>query len=442
MNGEGKIYNINDILDYLENSAIKREKLGIEPLTEVLYNMGNPHKKLKVIHVAGTNGKGSTSAFISQILEEMGYKVGLYTSPYLELFNERIQINRKNISDDDLIESFNSVKKHIDYFISQGNKNLSEFEIITAVAYEYFNKEDVDFVVLEVGLGGEYDATNTCYPIISVITSISLDHTDFLGNDIKEIARTKAGIIKNNIPVVVYNQEDEILDVIKNVALENKSEFYVTNFNYEKKHNEAALQEFDCYILNEKIEGIKIKLNGEHQIKNFITALTTIKVLFIKNYIKEFDITKIKSASEKTFWNGRIEVLKTNPLIIIDGAHNLDGAISLCNYINENLDKNKILFVFGMLKDKEIEKVVEKFLEINNNFILVKPNNPRAEECENIKKIILNKDRNATINIVKTINESIDIAQELAKENNLTIVYAGSLYMIGAVRTSLNNKNK
>lgn len=427
------------MMDYIRNSTIVREKLGIEALSEVLNYMNNPQEKLKVIHVGGTNGKGSTCAFISQMLEDMGYNVGLYTSPYLEEFNERIQINRNNISDDDLVKSFEKTKIAIDKFVKNGNSPLSEFEIITATAYEYFAEKNVDFVILEVGLGGETDATNTCIPIVSVLTSISLDHVDFLGDNIREIARTKAGIIKNNAPVVVYSQENEVLNIIKSVAKTKKSEIFVTDFEAIKiKKSDYKSQKFDCNILGENFQDIEIKLNGKYQIKNFVTAFTTISILEKYGYLNKIDFDIIKNSALKTKWNGRIEILREYPLSIIDGAHNYDGALSLCEYIKTNLNDKNVLFVFGMLKDKEIEKVVSELIKISNNFILTKPDNPRAELPENIKSVILTKDNSINVDIANNIEEAVKQSQQKALLEDFVVIYAGSLYMIGEVRTLLN----
>ena len=215
--------NYTQALEYIESTGKFGSKLGLENVAKLLEMLGNPQDKLKTIHVAGTNGKGSTCSYISSILVNAGYKTGLYTSPFLEEFNERIRINGINIPDDDLAQLISEVKEKIDTMTAEGFDHPTEFEIITAAAFLYFSRQNIDFLVLEVGLGGRLDATNVCIPVVSVIASISLDHVQFLGDTLAKIAFEKGGIIKPNIPTVLYNQTEEVISEIEKICKERKN---------------------------------------------------------------------------------------------------------------------------------------------------------------------------------------------------------------------------
>lgn len=432
--------NYNEAMQYINNSS-KGISLGLYSIGNILQRMGHPEKKLKIIHVGGTNGKGSTSTFIAEFLQEMGYKVGLYTSPYLEEFNERIQINKKNISKEELTAMVAKAKIAIDDYVAQGNPEPTEFEIITAAAYQYFYEQKVDYVVLEVGLGGELDATNTCEPMLSVLTSISMDHVDFLGDDLLKIAETKAGIIKKNRPVVLYHQSPEIEEVIRNKAMQMESELYITQLDKLRIHSASIYgQNFDAEVLGQPYENIGISMAGEHQVRNFLTALTAIKVLEKDGQIGTLTQNQLLAAAKKAKWKGRTELLIEEPITILDGAHNYDGAQMLRGYIQRHLSDKPVILVFGMLRDKDMDGVVSLLAPWVRHIVLTVVNNPRAASAEEMAAVVQKYKKETDYIIQEDIDDAIEYAQRFAKESGAAVIYAGSLYMIGNARTRLREK--
>lgn len=437
-----KIKNYDKIMEYIYNSP-KGTALGLYSIGKILGNMGNPEKKLKIIHVGGTNGKGSTCTFIAEILQEMGYKVGLYTSPFLEEFNERIQINKKNISNDELASVVGKTKVAVDRYIAEGNPVPTEFEIITAAAYQYFYEEQVDFVVLEVGLGGALDATNTCDPILSVITSISVDHIEYLGDDLLEIARTKAGIIKDGKKNVLYRQDEEVEKVILDYAKSIGASVIITETDKIKiKSTDRNGQVFDAEVFGECFSDIRISMAGEHQIKNFLTALTAIKTLERDQQIKPLCDDILKKAALKAKWRGRLELIVQDPITILDGAHNVGGASALAEYIKNNLSELSLMLVFGMLKDKDIKGTLKILSPFAKEFVITIPDSPRAASIQEIEEIVRRySSLGSTISSFEKIEDAVEYAQDRASnQKNSAVIYAGSLYMIGTVRSLLRKR--
>lgn len=469
----------NSVLEYIENSLKFGIKLGLGRIQALLSILGNPQRDLKFVHVAGTNGKGSTSQFISSILIESGYRVGLFTSPFLEVFNERIKIDGENISDEDLKIYIGEVKEAVDKLREMWEKNHislnseynrafeveanytgdikkadnlddlfdepTEFEIVTAAAFLYFKAKKVDIVVLEVGLGGTYDSTNVIEDSeLSVITRIGIDHTDVLGDDITEIADQKAGIIKEKGEVVSWPQTDEAMCVVRCRAKEKNAKLKSVDFssintievrtNYQKFSYEG--------------ETFEIRLNGYHQIKNAVLAIESARVLE-KKY-KNITDDNIKSGLKRAFWPGRIEVISKNPWIVLDGAHNLDGAKVLLEeitrmksefieesgaHIKESPNKNVVsenfvsTLVIGMLKDKEYEEVSNLLKKEFSRVIITEPNSPRALRVDEFEKVI-KKDYAGEIIKERDIEKVVEIIRE---DSDFTLI-CGSLYLIGEIR--------
>lgn len=430
--------NYNEALQFIHESHKFGMRLGLDNIKKLLELLGDPQNNLKIIHVAGTNGKGSTCSFISSILKEGGYKVGLYTSPFLETFTERIRINGENIPEEEVGKIVSLIKEKIEIMFSEGYSYPTEFEIVTAMAFYYYNQEKVDFVALEVGLGGRYDATNVIdKPVVSVITSISLDHTGILGDTLGKIAFEKGGIIKEDCPTIVYPQQEEASEVIKNICAEKKSKYIECDFkNIEIKSSNINLQIYNCNINGKELRDLEIKLIGDHQIKNSIVALNAIEYL---NAIKITNISEenIRKGLLETKWPGRIEKISENPMFIIDGAHNEEGAKSLANSIDKYFEnKNKIL-VIGMLEDKDIESVLDLLIPKFNNVITTTPDNPRAIDANKLKEKI--ERYNIEVTCKTNIKEAVDYALQISNKDDV-IISAGSLYMIGNVRTIIVNK--
>lgn len=424
--------NYQEALNYINESHKFGIRLGLDNMRNLLELLGNPQDKLNVIHVAGTNGKGSTCSFITSILKESGYKVGLYTSPFLETFTERIKINGENIPEEDVARIVTLIKEKIE----QGDIYPTEFEIVTAMAFYYYCEQDVDFVALEVGLGGRYDATNIIKTSdVSVITSISLDHVGILGDTVAKIAYEKGGIIKENGTAIVYDQSDEAKDVIKDICKEKNAKYIEVKFDdINIKQSDIYSQVYDCSIMGKKYEDLEIKLIGDHQVNNSILALSAID--FLKE-TKGLNITEedIRKGLINTKWPGRIEKIMEKPIFIIDGAHNEDGARSLAKAIDKNFNGKKATLLIGMLEDKDIDGVLEILMPYFNKVITTTPDNPRAIDSEKLK----DKISKYVDNIVSkpSIEEAVEYTLKNSSEDDI-VISAGSLYMIGTVRTLVN----
>ena len=436
---EVKWMNYREALEYIHSTAKFGSVLGLERIKKLMEILGDPQEKLNIIHVGGTNGKGSTSSFISHILTQSGYKTGLFTSPYLESFCERIKIDSKDIGKDELAKSASAVKKAIDTLLDMGYDHPTEFEIVTAIAFYYYCEKEVDFVVLEVGLGGRYDATNIIEkPLVSVITPIDMDHMDMLGDTIEKIAYEKAGIIKPKMPVIVYPQSKEAMEVIKRVAAEKDSKLIVADIKSNVKKSDLSAQVFDCTVDGHRFEDMKIKLIGRHQVNNAIVALNVVWELS-KTFGYFIGKDCMYKGLERTVWPGRLELLKKEPNIIIDGAHNLHGAKALSSFMKDNFKRERTILVLGMLRDKEVDKVIRELVPLAETIICTSPENPRAMDSSELSSIIRKEFKNVHIiasnnSIRKSIHEAVNIAKD-----DSSIIIAGSLYMIGSVRSIILN---
>lgn len=424
--------NYQEALEFIETSHKFGMRLGLENTYKLLELLGNPQDKLKFVHVAGTNGKGSVCSFISNTLKEQGYKVGLYTSPYLETFTERIRLNGNNIPEADVARIVTIMKEKIEQMVEEGFAYPTEFEIETAMAFYYYWEKQADYVVLEVGLGGRYDATNVIKsPLASVIVSISLDHVGVLGHTLGKIAYEKAGIIKEDSIAVVYKQKQEAEEVIKDVCKEKNTKYIEANFdNLVIKKSDINSQVFDCNVLGEEFENMEISLIGEHQVNNAVLALTALKVLRDERHVEIGD-EAIRRGLLNTRWPGRIEKIKNNPTFIIDGAHNEDGARSLSKALEKYFSGKKMTLLIGMLKDKDIDGVLEILMDKFDKVITATPDSDRAISAEELKEKIEKYVPNVTA--IEDIDEAVKYVLDNAKEDEI-IISAGSLYMIGHVR--------
>lgn len=429
--------NYKETRAYIENTAKFGMNFGLQRTEKILELLGNPHKNLKLIHVAGTNGKGSTTAMLSNILIKNNYKVGMYTSPYLEEFEERIQINNKNISKEDLVKSVEEVREAVDNVIKLGFDHPTEFEIITCAMLVYFNNEKIDYGVIEVGLGGRLDSTNVISPILTIITSISLDHMNILGNSIEEIAKEKGGIIKNNVPLVLYpvcESCSRIIEVIckdKDSAIikvnEMDGEFISVVDDGEKIFQKVKLNS------GEKEFTLNLNLLGSHQILNAAVVLKA--VVELNNLGAKIPYNSIISGFKTVVWKGRLEVIKRNPMVVIDGAHNIDGIKSLVKSVEMYFKYNKIHLILGVLSDKEVEKIIEAIVPICESVIAVTPHSDRAFLAEELKVNIKKYNRNVTS--FDNYEEAYIEVKNRANNDDLVLI-SGSLYMIGDMRRCIN----
>jgi dihydrofolate synthase/folylpolyglutamate synthase len=420
-------------LKYISECSRFSINLGLERTEKMLELLGNPEKKLKCIHLAGTNGKGSISAMIGQILMEEGYKTGLYTSPFIQEFGERIQINRENITKEEVAELVTRISTVVEQVIALGYDAPTQFEIVTVAAFLYFYEKNVDYVVLEVGLGGRLDSTNVVTPILSVISSISFDHMDILGDNLEKIAYEKAGIIKDNVPVVIYPQDRSVYRVIEKIAAaKNCAVTYAdrgeVSFSRVFIDEDFIGQEIEVNTRTKEYT-VKLSLLGKHQLMNCLTAVTAIEALIKKGIvISEKSIT---DGLSKVKWMARMEVLNKNPLVVIDGAHNRDGMFMLIKSIKEYFEYDKLILILGILADKEVEKMVGLISKKAHKVICVTPHNERAELAQNLKKVVEKYNKNSVA--FDDYQEAYEEALNSCGENDLLLI-SGSLYMVGDMR--------
>jgi len=426
------LMNYEEALSYINDKDKFGSRPGLDEIGELLRLLGNPEKGLNYIHVAGTNGKGSTVAYLSSILQEEGYRVGVFTSPFLERFNERIAINNKDIEDDRLADITSRIKDVIPKMLENGFEHPTTFEIVTAIAFMYFKEEKVDYVVLEVGLGGLEDSTNIIEsPLAAVITTIDFDHIDVLGNTLKEIAYQKAGIIKDDTVVISYPQKEEAAHMIEKISKEKRSPLFICPMDkISIKEMTDRGSRFDFDYEGKTYKDLKVKLLGEYQVYNGVMAAYTILKLRELGRLEIKD-TSIIRGLEKTKWRGRLEIISEDPRILIDGAHNLQGAEVLRKSL-EMFDYKKLILGFSVLKDKDYDHIIENLIPMADEVILTDIQMPRRMDLDEMKELVAKyKDR---VYIEKDNKKAIEKAIELYDDGDL-IVFAGSLYLIGNIRT-------
>jgi len=433
--------NYNEAMKYIQEIGNFGSNYGLERTYRLLELLGNPQDKLKLVHVAGTNGKGSTTAMISALLRGKGFKVGMYTSPYLEEFEERIQINGVNIQKKRLGQLMDKVKEAVDNVVLEKLNHPTEFEIITCLMFLYFYEEKIDYGVIEVGLGGRLDSTNVITPIVSVITSISYDHINLLGNTLKEIATEKAGIIKDGVPVVIYPQEAEALKVIEKKSLEMNSEIYRINKEdgkFIKMINEDKSYQIAQINWNGKMLEIELPLLGEHQITNLQLALKTYEVI-CKCENLEFNEEEIKKAIAKVKWIGRLEVMSREPLVVIDGAHNIQGIKALKENVRKYFKYKDMYLLLGILADKQVHEMVREIVPLAKQVIALTPLSDRAEIAEDLKKEIMLYNTNCVAQ--ESYEKALEMALKEADKDDLILI-SGSLYMVGDMRKKIRKRIK
>lgn len=415
--------NYEKSLHFIHKIAKFGSKLGLANITELLHRLGDPQKRLKFIHVAGTNGKGSVTATLASVLTEAGYKTGRYTSPFIYDFNERIVVNNTSISDEDLARITTIVAKNCVEMEKEGLNHPTEFEVVTAIGITYFAECNCDIVVLEVGLGGRLDATNVIdAPLVSVITSVDFDHMEYLGNTLTEIAYEKSGIIKENSPVAIYcEQADEALNVILKVCHERKCKALIA----EKPNilrSELRGSVFNCG----KYKNIFIPLIGEHMVKNISLTLLTIDIL------KELGIIisdeAIYEGLYNVYWPARFEIIGENPTLIMDGAHNISGITALSDAVKKFFPKRNATLIIGMLCDKEYRSALKIITPYIKRIITVSVPSPRTLSAEDLYLYATEFTNNAEA------TKSIDEAMEKAFSYKEPIIAAGSLYMLGDIK--------
>lgn len=416
-------------LDYLYSLQKFGMKFGLENIKYLLDYLGNPHEKFKSIHVAGTNGKGSTSSLIASLICEMGYKVGLYTSPHLVRFNERIKINGEEIENDFIIEQTNVLRPIIEKI------KPTFFEVTTAIAFKYFESQKVDYAVIETGLGGRLDSTNIIQPICSVITRIDFDHREILGDSLDKIAHEKGGIIKEKIPVIISKNVDEVKNVIENITFQKSSPLIDAEKTMFASNITSSFDSLS-FILHSTITKnyyfINSPLIGEFQIENIKTAVACIETCF-NNIVKVEHVENgIKNLKFKI--KGRFQILKTSPIIILDTAHNSNAIDTFLSELLKN--ENSKIAIFGIMKDKQIDEIISKIENTFYKIILTQAKTERSLAVD----ILANKfNIKEKIFISKNVHQAIDMAFSISSKDELIVIF-GSNYIVGEAIEYLESK--
>jgi dihydrofolate synthase/folylpolyglutamate synthase len=419
--------NYDEALEYIHGTLKFGSKLGLHNIGTLLGLMGEPHKKLKYVHIAGTNGKGSTSAYISGILKEAGYRTGLFTSPFIQRFTERIRIGDEEISPAELAEITSYVKSCVGRMLAMGESHPTEFEIVTAIAFEYFYRKKCDIVVLEVGLGGRFDSTNIIdTPEVAVIATINYDHTDILGSTLAKIAFEKAGIIKPGGDVVIYGQDREVEKVFENACAERGAKLTRADFSGIVVHDFGIEGQIFSF---EKHDGLRIKLLGKHQTRNAALAVKAAEVLREKGFT--ISDAALKRGLENARWPGRLEVLSRDPVVLIDGAHNPEAAAVLKNTLDEYFPGRPVTFIMGVLMDKDYQEMMRIVLPGCKRVFAVNTRSPKALPAADLAKAAAGYCKN--VQISDTIEGAVRISIDTAQPDEIICAF-GSLYYIGIIR--------
>lgn len=418
----------DEALEYIHGVNWTFCKPGLDRIRHLCHELGNPQDSLRFVHVAGTNGKGSFSSMLASILTECGLKTGLYTSPYILDFCERMQINGRTIPHDTLASITERVKPIADAMTDKP----TEFELICAIAFLYFKQEKVDVVVLECGMGGRLDSTNIINTsLLSVITGISLDHTAFLGDTVEKIAHEKAGIIKPHTPVLFGGESPVALAVIENTAVSLGSALYRADYNALKIHSMTPRgADFDYKTHT----GVHIRLAGLYQPRN--TALVLEAVDILKKAIPEITEDSILRGLCKARWPARFEIIHEDPIVIFDGAHNPEGIDAAVTSI-EHYFKDKVVAVSGVLKDKDYRAIAKRLSDVCSDIYTITPDSPRALPCREYAKVLEENRVRATG--TKSVGEALRLGIDLAKKRGTPLVCLGSLYTYGEVISALKN---
>jgi dihydrofolate synthase / folylpolyglutamate synthase len=423
-----------EALDWIHARLKLGMKPGLKRMEWMMERLGNPEKDQKTVHIGGTNGKGSTVTFLRSILQAGGYTVGTFTSPYIEQFNERISVNGKPIHDEELLQLANVIRPLADELDETELGGPTEFEVITAMAFYYFGRlNPVDIVIYEVGLGGRFDSTNIVLPMLSVITNIGLDHTNILGSTHEEIAFEKAGIIKKDTPVFTAVKHLGALGVIEKKAAEMNPPLFQINKDFSVS-NHKSLPRGESFSLNMsdgRMETLEIGMMGEHQTENAALAVMAAKYLNRRGSFPIAD-AEIRSGLLEAFWPGRFEVVSENPFVVMDGAHNDEGITALVHELTSRFHDRRIHIIFCAMKDKKLDKMIEKLDEAADQITFVSFDFPRAASSETLFEISRSANKFASNDWQKVMEKEISHLQA-----DSMLVITGSLYFISEVKPFL-----
>lgn len=427
---------INDVYTYFLSREKKfGMKFGLERMHELLDELHVSMDGLNFIHLAGTNGKGSTLHYLKNILIEEGYSVGAFISPHIERLEERMTINDEEIAEADLLRLCNKVMHTVEN-MEQDNMYPTQFELLTIISLLYFQEKRPDFVLMETGLGGNLDSTNVITPLMSIITNVSLDHTNILGNEIKYIAQEKAGIIKDNKYTITGAKDEVALAVISEYAKLRNNELFVLGeqFEAEQKESPETGEVFSYSFGERQYKDMHISMLGHHQVDNASLAITAALVLQ-DNYGYRLSESSIRTGLEKAVWKGRLETLSTNPHIIVDGSHNEEGMNTLLTTLQTRYHDKNIIFVTAALSDKDVASMIGKLEIISSHIICTQFESDRALSASDLAS---HCHKNA-YSIVTDWQEAVDLGLKRADDNTLLVI-TGSLYFLGFVRPYVMEK--
>ena len=420
--------NATEAIEYIHSVCWKGSIPGLGRTQALLEKMGNPEKKLKFVHIAGTNGKGSTAAMTASILRKAGYRTGLYTSPYIYRFHERMQVDGLEITDEELSE----ITEYVKPLAESLTEAPTEFELVCCIAFEYFVRKQCDIVVLEVGMGGAFDATNVIEtPEVAVITNIGLDHTEVLGDTVEKIAETKSGIFKENGHAVVYRSTPSVEAVYEKVCAEKHVKLVKADFDSLrlKKHTLDG-QVFDCGDRKDLV----LPLLGDHQLHNASVVLSVIDTL--RKIGWKISEDNIRDGLRDVRWPGRFDIVSRNPLFIIDGGHNPQCIEALVKNIEDYLKDRNVIAITGVLADKDYADMYVPVMPYVSQFVCITPPNPRKLESAELAKYLRTKGANAVGS--DSIMDGVKTALELAGSDGVVLCF-GSLYSIGSIRDALSS---
>ena len=420
--------NAEQAIAYIHSVCWKGSIPGLGRTQELLEKMGNPEKKLKFVHIAGTNGKGSTAAMTASILSKAGYRTGLYTSPYIYRFHERIQVDGVEISDEELAEITEYVKPLADSMA----QSPTEFELVCCIAFEYFYRKKCDIVVLEVGMGGAWDATNVIeVPEVAVITNIGLDHTEYLGDTVEKIAETKSGIFKPHGHAVVYRSTPSVEAVYERVCAERDVSLRKADFDgLVLKAHTLEGQVFDCGSR----KNLVLPLLGDHQLHNASVVLSIADTLIGEGW--NISEQNIYDGIRDVRWPGRFDIVCRKPLFIIDGGHNPQCIEALVKNIRDYLAGKKVVALTGVLADKDYADMYKPVMPLVDRFVCITPPNPRKLEAEQLARYL--RQAGAQAQASESILDGVKKAMELAGKDGVVLCF-GSLYSIGGIRDALKD---
>ncbi|MFB3926046.1 MAG: folylpolyglutamate synthase/dihydrofolate synthase family protein [Syntrophales bacterium] len=413
-------------LQYLESLDMKRVRLSLDPIRRLMDRLGNPQEKYRTILVAGTNGKGSISSMLYSILRKSGMKTGLYTSPHLIDFRERIRVDGAMISNEDLGSLIEEVREEID-------EDITYFEFATAVAFLHFLRAGVDIAVLEVGMGGRLDATNIVHSEVSIVSNISVDHREYLGETLDQIAREKCGVIKEGGVCVTAEKKKGIIRIIEETCRERHSK--LIRVGKDLKARAGRNGRFSFRGIDRRYENLFLPLRGRHQIENAAAALGAVEALSAKGC--PVADQHVLDGLRDTKWEGRLEILQEKPTLVLDAAHNLSGVSALGRALAEDFSYKKLIFVFGVLRDKDYRSMLKKIAPLADHLILTGIRTQRALSLEELADVGRKYHRNIRVacNSGKALNEAL----ALAGPDDLVCI-AGSLYLVGEIKREFANR--